>query len=387
MKKILHITTDNKFISQAMHTFENVYPKQNTVWMLDRLAEVNTSGNKYQRFSAKQLLNPLFIRKLKDFDLIVLHAMSFYWYPLIIFAPGKTKFSWIGWGYDYYEYIYNNSDDLLLPGTLGVQAACKNRHKSIYWVSIKRVIRVILKVIFEHVVIKKIDSISPVLEEDYKLIRKANLMKVMPDYVAWNYGSLEEDLVQNFIGQRVSGNAVLVGNSASLTNNHLDSFALLKGLNHFDSIGSKMIVPLSYGSSDYQGIVLTKGRELFGDKFTALTDFMPIDEYVSLIKQCGYVVMNHKRQQAVGNIVIMLYLGARVFLRKENPTYIMLKKENVIINTVEELERQPDLLRQPLREEEIQNNIRALYRQWSRKAIDQKTQKLVEYLLGKQLES
>lgn len=33
MKKILHITTDNKFISHALTTFENVYPGQNTVWM------------------------------------------------------------------------------------------------------------------------------------------------------------------------------------------------------------------------------------------------------------------------------------------------------------------------------------------------------------------
>jgi dTDP-N-acetylfucosamine:lipid II N-acetylfucosaminyltransferase len=44
----------------------------------------------------------------------------------------------------------------------------------------------------------------------------------------WNYGSLEESLVKNFIGGRVSGNSILLGNSASFTNNHIEAFELIK---------------------------------------------------------------------------------------------------------------------------------------------------------------
>ena len=122
----------------------------------------------------------------------------------------------------------------------------------------------------------------------------------------------------------------------------------------------------------------------FFDDFKAITDFISIDEYVTLLKQCGFVIMNHKRQQAVGNIVIMLYLGARVFLREDNPTYKMLKKDGAVISSTLDLENQPGLLKMPLTEKEIQTNIAILFKHWSKEAIDQKTKSLVEFHLGAQ---
>ena len=113
-----------------------------------------------------------------------------------------------------------------------------------------------------------------------------------------------------------------------------------------------------------------------------VVDFMAIDDYVALLKQCGFAIMNHKRQKAVGNIVIMLYLGARVFLREENPAYQMLKNDGVMLNTITELEQQPGLLKTPLSETEIQTNISILYKHWSKQAIDVKTNNLVEFHLG-----
>ena len=48
---------------------------------------------------------------------------------------------------------------------------------------------------------------------------------------------------------------------------------------------------------------------------------MAIEDYNRQIASCGVVVMNHVRQQAVGNISAALYKGARVFLRRENPLF------------------------------------------------------------------
>lgn len=92
--------------------------------------------------------------------------------------------------------------------------------------------------------------------------------------------------------------------------------------------------------------------------------------------------MKLKYQQAVGNIVIMLYLGARVFLREENPTYKMLKREGAILNTIQERSTQPELLQKPLSENKIQKNIAVLYKHWSKKVINNKTKNLVEFHLG-----
>lgn len=381
--KILHITTDNKFISHALSTFESVYPNQNTVWMLSTAGEINTATNSYdKKFSLAQSISPKFLNQLKSFDLVVLHSLIMPWYPLIILAPKNTKFVWLGWGYDYYSYIYKDQNQLLLKETLKLDNYIKKARvdRSTTENIIKYPIKLVANKVLKKIALKRIASFSPVLEEDYNLVKEAKLISSLPQFMPWNYGSLEENLVANFIDQRVIGNSILVGNSASITNNHIEAFDLI--VNYDLPETTKVFVPLSYGNEQYKKNILKKGKEQLNDIFYPITNFMPINEYVKIIRQCGYVIMNHKRQQAVGNIVIMLYLGARVFLREENPTYRMLKDEGAILNTVQELSRQPELLQKPLLEREIQKNITVLYKHWSKGAIDIKTKNLVEFHLG-----
>ena len=383
MKKILHITTDNKFISHALSTFESVYPNQNTVWMLNVSGETNVANNQYdKKFTLRQRFSPKFLNQLKQFDLVILHSFIASWYPLIALAPRSVRFAWLGWGYDYYNYIYKDSSELLLEDTLKLSNHMRETETD--HLTIKNIVRYPIKLVMNKVIkkvaLKRIASFSPVLEEDYNMVKEAKLISSLPQFMPWNYGSLEENLVANFIDQRVIGNSILVGNNASMTNNHIEAFNLIATHNLPQTI--KVFVPLSYGNEDYKRNILEKGGEQLNGSFYPIVDFMPIDAYVELIKQCGYVIMNHKRQQAVGNIVIMLYLGARVFLREENPTYKMLKKEGAILNTVQELSMQPELLQKPLSENEIQKNIAVLYKHWSKEAIDTKTKNLVEFHLG-----
>lgn len=390
MKKILHITTDNKFISHALQTFENVHPGQNTVWMFANGHDGHVSKNHRDlEFVFFDTFKPSFLKKLAEFDLVVVHGFDLFKYPLVALAPAGLKFAWLGWGYDYYDYIYANPDDLLFVETLALKNKCRQESlkQRIHPVKLfKKIARSAIEVLFRKKALKRIGSISPVLKEDYDLLKSAGLLKPLPDFVPWNYGSLEESLIKNFIGQRVSGNNVLVGNSASFTNNHLEAFDLLQEVAKSTEAYFQVVAPLSYGDDCCKEAVLEKGKACFEEHFQPVTDFMPIDEYVDLIKQCGFVVMNHKRQQAVGNIVIMLYLGARVFLREENPTYQMLKNEGATLNTLDELKAQPSLLSTPLTENEIINNIEVLYKHWSKAVIDQKTTDLVEFHLGTKLE-
>jgi len=45
-----------------------------------------------------------------------------------------------------------------------------------------------------------------------------------------------------------------------------------------------------------------------------------------VISSCTAVVMNHYRQQAVGNIIPVLWMGARLYLDVRNPLYHCLKR-------------------------------------------------------------
>lgn len=377
--KILHITPDDPFIDYALSSFESVYPNQNTVFMLNSAEKINSTNNYFdESFSLSETFLPSFLRKLAGFDIVVLHSFIPQWYPLVLLAPRETKFAWIGWGFDYYDYVYNDSNSLLLKDTLTLNSSLNN-HKKIQS-SIKALIRYPYNKIIKSLALKRISSFSPVLREDYDLVANAKIIPYLPDFKPWNYGSLEEILIKNFIGQRIDGNSILVGNSATATNNHIEAFNLLSKLRSPNDV--KVVTPLSYGDDCYRNEVIRIGNQILNNNFEPVTEYLPIDEYITLIKKCGYVIMNHIRQQAVGNIIIMLYLGARVFLREENPTYVMLKKEGAVLNTIQELESSPNLLNQPLPEEDILKNISVLYKNWSKEVVDNKTKNLVEFHLG-----
>ena len=58
----------------------------------------------------------------------------------------------------------------------------------------------------------------------------------------------------------ILGNNILLGNSSTETNNHLDVLFLLQNEGIIDR---KLILPLSYGSDLYRQYVVAEGRKLF----------------------------------------------------------------------------------------------------------------------------
>jgi len=392
MKKILHIMTDaneNIFMDFALDTFENVFPGQNTVWLIVNRSNARSKCHRDLEFKFIETLRLSFLNKLTSFDLILIHGLDFLKYPMIAFAPKGVKFAWIGWGFDYYGFIYKNTESLVFTETQNLKNGLESNSRWNVYTPVKLIkhtVRKALEFSLQKKVLRRIGSFSPVLPEEYSLLSNSNLIAHLPPLVPWNYGSLEENLVNNFIDYRVDGNNVLVGNSASFTNNHLEVFRILSDSRVKMAKNAKVIVPLSYGDEAYGQKIIEKGVENFGNNFEPLLNFMPIDEYIEIIKQCGFVIMNFKRQQALGNILIMLYFGARVFFAAENPIYQMLKKEGVICNLLSDIQSQPDLITKALSEEEVQINIRFLKRHWSKEAINNKTQNLVDFHCGADLE-
>ena len=144
----------------------------------------------------------------------------------------------------------------------------------------------------------------------------------------------------------------------------------------------KIVCPLSYGENSYQQIIIETGREIFGDKFLPVVDYMPIQQYVGILINCGFVIMNHVRQQALGNILIMLYLGAKVFLREENPVYTFLKNHGAILFSIQTLEEDKSLLSEGLSVEDIHINRKVLMSIWSEQVVTDMTKSLIATALS-----
>lgn len=370
-KKIVHLCLDEKFIDMAISTFNSFENVINDPIVYSRNRKLKFVKNK-----ALIIKNPNTLGTyINSYNLIIVHSLAPIWSKLLLKVDKNIPIIWIGWGYDYYDII---GKDLYLSET-------KNLINNVKYLSLSELIKIKLIDFARKIwrirlsadqkkIIERVDYFSPVLETEYEMVKRKFSGNKFPKYITFNYGNLEDFFAKNLEGERVKSKNILVGNSASFTNNHLEAFNLLKEINNFDS---KIICPLSYGDEKYRRYIENKGIEYFGEKFISLKDFMPLAEYIQTISSCGYVIMNHCRQQAYGNIVTMLYLGAKVFLREENPLYIYLKNKGVYIFSIQELENNKNF-GEILDESKVLTNRYILKLLLSKKVIDDHVRKILE---------
>jgi hypothetical protein len=376
--KILHLSLNDKFINAGYTLFENIYPRQNEFWIYEVPAfKPNFKAVfPYTPVSFFNLINPFFLQRLKTCDLVVIHALTPHWITLINHAPQGVKFLWLGWGYDYMQFLYESDEELFLPETRAIYKKIQQNPSTL--AQLKKIPKRLFRSEDRQNAIARISAFNTVLEEEYNSIKNKNTIKHLPPYISWNYGTLEDTLVKNFIGQRVKGRNILLGNSADLRNNHIDAFKILKNA----PPDQKIICPLSYAGGSGTQKIVERGGLTLQDRFQPLLNFMTMDEYLGIIKSCGFVVMNHMRQQGLATIIQMMYMGAKIFLREENPCYNFFKNNDAVIFSVQDLEKNPDLLETPLSEQEIQTNIKVLEKFWSRDVINAKTKAMVEFTIS-----
>lgn len=377
---ILHIVQDEKFIDKAYRMFEKVSPGNNKFIM---------ESNKQKEFkyikntpitvvSRYKFLSKKFAQSLAQYDFIIFHAIFTDDYlQLAMNADKNIKFVWIGWGSDY-NFIYG---DLYLKKTSKLYQSISKENKSSIKEEIKQKIKQFInKRIFLRDVndrekaINRINYFAPVLEEEYVLVKKS-FKNFKPKFIDWNYGSVGDSL-GGCLDKKINGNNILIGNSASFENNHLEAFDKVKKLN----IGKrKIIVPLSYGNEIYGREIIKYGQKMFGDHFYPLVDFMSIIEYHKIISSCSIVVMNHLRQEATGNVTIMLYLGAKIFLNTENQFFQFLKNSGAIIFTMDELNNEN--ICNNLTDEEVEVNRNILRNFIDEDVILTKTKNLIDIVM------
>lgn len=176
------------------------------------------------------------------------------------------------------------------------------------------------------------------------------------------YYPIDEILGEELLGAEISGQNILVGNSNSLTNNHEYAFRQLAGL----QLGErKVIVPLSYnGKPAYRKTILEAGEKAFGEKFMPLTQFMPLAEYNRLMQTASVAIYGNWRQEAIGNIIIALYLGAKVFIAARNPVLAWARAMGLHVFELEQIDQQK--LDTPLTQAERQQNRTILSERFDR---------------------
>lgn len=119
---------------------------------------------------------------------------------------------------------------------------------------------------------------------------------------------------------------ILLGNSADPTNHHIE---VLQNLEKYKNENIQIFAPLSYGDDVYAKDVMIYGHKLFGNKFIALTDFMPLNKYIEFLSEIDIAIFNHRRQQAFGTIICLIGIGKKVYLHPDSTINIVMKEHNL----------------------------------------------------------
>lgn len=183
---------------------------------------------------------------------------------------------------------------------------------------------------------RRINYFSCVVPEEENLVRHAVGFRQNVRRVDFHYIPFEAENKQ-YPSVDLSAKRIWVGNSATLTNNHLEMFDAILRCDkdrEFD-----VLVPLSYTTSGVGENVVTKavadsGKRCFGRRFKPIYEMMERDEYIELMASCSVFVFGHRRQQSAGNLQIALRCGGCVFMDRRNPLYWYYKNRGVVIYDV-----------------------------------------------------
>ena len=212
-------------------------------------------------------------------------------FVLNLFYQHLSKATWIIWGGDLYTYEQGNESPV----------------KFVYELLRKRIIQ-------------KIPRIAALIPGDFDLALKiykpeAVFLQVAypPPLDFFNYsGSADNSLQKDEV-------RILIGNSGNSSNNHLE---ILSKLRLVKDSNIRIFCPLSYsGDLVYINHVVNRGSELFGNKFVPLLNIIEPAKYLDLLWKTDIAIMNHKRQQGLGNILPLLYFRKKVFIRSDTTTF------------------------------------------------------------------
>jgi hypothetical protein len=335
---ILHIASDEKFINAANYVFENAFPGSNHFvipksYFNRKLIYVKKESNIEIITNNGSLVRKL-LKMVPLYDCVVLHGLNELNCTLFMQSSATGNFVGIFWGAELYtkenfpdrEFLGHMTASISLPA-IKVTPADK----------IKSLMRSLLdqdQVLMPGSINRAVSRLSYFavpFEEEFRNFSERKIISESCRYIPFTYYPLEF-IIKGNESLRVNGNDILVGNSANYTNNHLEAFKLIgeTGLGN-----RKIVVPLSYGDAQYGDFIHAEGERIFGQSFVPLRHFMPLERYTRTLQKCGVVIMNHYRQQAVGNILAMIWMGARVYLNESSTIYHYLKRLGVKVFSVD----------------------------------------------------
>lgn len=330
--KILHLITDHQVIERTLGVYEEVFPGCNDVLVFceDQRPFKRLKGN----YEGKIVNSGNLKQIASNYDFtgvthIIAHYMCMTKINFIKCVPRNIHVCWEVYGYDlynqfleprgyeiyytkpqvYYSHKFLRSHSLGLFNLYANLRATMKGHK--YCFKFQKDIQ------FKYIS-NRIDSIQFLCGYDADFIKEFAKREIH-SYEIFNYslnivlGDLKDSDFSN-------GEDILIGNSASLSNNHLYILNFLKLIDIPQNI--KLIMPLSYGGCDkYINDVENEYRNNYPGQIEILRDYIPLHEYNNIFLRLKTMILSAWRQESQGTAMMGFYLGVKVYMSEKSPLY------------------------------------------------------------------
>lgn len=252
-------------------------------------------------------------------DAIVWHGFL-YPFRMMLFLYGRRQYLrksiWVMWGIDLYNWKIRGASP-----------------KVLFMNHVNRYCR------------KHVAAVVALLEPDEEVYRRTIRSKT-PCFVAPYPISFESfRLMEERRGAACRENGVVriqIGNNAHSFNNHnrvLDAIAQL------DDERAHYYFPLSYGDKkdwrgnkdSYKSELMERALEAYDTRAHFLHKMMPQREYTDFLWSMDIAIFDAERQNALGNMLKLLYMGNKVFLSENNPLYSFFLERGISVESTNSL--------------------------------------------------
>ncbi|MBS1742095.1 MAG: hypothetical protein JST81_03605 [Bacteroidetes bacterium] len=318
----------------------------------DKITYIPVSSSAFKRY----------INTLSSLDKIIFHPYNLHGHQFLEYVLKRfpdVKVYWVCWSYELYKLprfagrMYEPYSASFLKSSITIQSKFRNFLKKVYYgfvygLGLQKNYFKSLEPSFA-----RINYFCCWLPSDYAFFLSLSPKKDIV-HLPFSYFSLTK-IMPDLHSYTVSGNEVMIGHSALPDGNH---YEIIRKLSAIDK-RFPIFLPLVYGNVLYSKKIKEIARAHF-DTVYVQEEKLDKEAYYQRLTKVGWVIINSKVQQGLGNILAIIWMGAKLFLDENSGTYIDFKKWNIIVFSVQH-DLTKEQLSTRLTAEQIEHNRRILY--------------------------
>ena len=349
----LHIINNEKITQRTISVFEKVFPGDNKFIVLDTVIERfnTTCFNSEIVFVGPRDKKGFWkaVGDISSYQHVIIHFLSYEVINLFGKATHPSIY-WIEWGADLYI-------NMLQPRGFKLYEDPDYAMRKMMPQFPLAIVKILYGIRRKQYQLKYQDFVHRVkyfvpdsMPGEYNL-----LLSYYPEYTQLQYRNFFYYPVDIIIKDKTllsKGNGIMINHCATLTGNHLD---VINRLSRLNVNNKKIVIPVSYGNRAHAIEIEKKAFAIWKENLCVIKDFLPLSEYNKILESCDVFIYGHYRQEAVGNILIALYLGGKVFLHNNNPLYGFYKSIGLVIFSIED-DLTTEAINSKLTKEDIAHN-------------------------------